>query len=155
MRAENVRAHGLTQSRRAPGSRLPPLLRSATLRRVPDDSFKDFVLDQLTGLPELRAKRMFGGHGLYAGEAFFGILMDGRLYFKTDERTRADYEARGMGPFTYEKARRTISMRYFEVPADVLEDRPELLIWAQRAARAAAAESAARKPAPKPRKRSR
>ena len=42
-----------------------------------DDSFKDFVMDQLAALPELRAKRMFGGYGLYGGEHFFGILMEG------------------------------------------------------------------------------
>jgi hypothetical protein len=28
---------------------------------------KEFVLDQLGALPELRARAMFGAHGLYAG----------------------------------------------------------------------------------------
>jgi hypothetical protein len=41
---------------------------------LPDDSFKEFVLDQLGALPELRARAMFGAHGLYSGEHFFGIL---------------------------------------------------------------------------------
>jgi len=41
---------------------------------MPDNSFKEFVLDQLHTLPELRAKAMFGAHGLYAGDHFFGIL---------------------------------------------------------------------------------
>jgi hypothetical protein len=35
-------------------------------------------------LPELRARAMFGAHGLYAGDKFFGILDEGRLFFKTD-----------------------------------------------------------------------
>jgi len=100
---------------------------------VKDDWFKDFVLDQLSGLPELRAKAMFGGHGLYANEKFFGILMDGRLYFKTDEHTRPLYEQRGMVPFTYEKARKTMTMRYFEVPAEILESKSQLLEWARSA----------------------
>jgi len=39
-----------------------------SVRAVADDSFKDFVLDQLGGLPGLRARRMFGGTGLYAGD---------------------------------------------------------------------------------------
>ena len=52
---------------------------------MPDDSFKEFVLDQLGALPELRARAMFGAHGLYSGENFFGITLDeGRLFFKTD-----------------------------------------------------------------------
>jgi len=36
-----------------------------------DESFKDFVLDQLAGLPELRARAMFGAHGLYSADRFF------------------------------------------------------------------------------------
>jgi DNA transformation protein len=31
------------------------------------DSFRDFVLEQLTNLNGPRCKRMFGGHGLYWG----------------------------------------------------------------------------------------
>ena len=46
---------------------------------MPDDSFKEFVLDQLSALPELRAKAMFGAHGIYSGGKFFGILDEGRL----------------------------------------------------------------------------
>lgn len=98
-----------------------------------DETFRKFVMDQLGGLPELRVKAMFGGHGLYQGKQFFGILMEGRLYFKTDEATRAAYLERGMGPFIYENARRTMTMHYFEVPADVLENREELVRWAREA----------------------
>ena len=67
-----------------------------------EDSFKEFVLDQLGALPDVRAKAMFGAHGLYSGEKFFGILDEGRLFFKTDAQSQADYTSRGMGPFTYE-----------------------------------------------------
>ena len=102
-----------------------------------DDSFKDFVRDQLSNWPDLRVKAMFGGYGFYAGERFFGILMDGRLYFKTDEYTRPLYEQRGMGPFIYEKARQTMTMRYYEVPPEILENRTDLIDWAKRAVQTA------------------
>ena len=49
-----------------------------------DDSFKEFVLDQLSALPDVRAKAMFGAHGIYSGDKFFAILDEGRLFFKTD-----------------------------------------------------------------------
>ena len=100
---------------------------------MPDNSFKDFVIDQLAALPGVRARAMFGGHGIYKGDDFFGILLSGRLYFKTDEHSRAEFEKRGMQPFIYEKARQTITIHYFEVPPDVLEDRHELVRWARRA----------------------
>jgi len=102
-----------------------------------DESFKDFVLDQLGALPEVRARAMFGAHGLYQGEHFFGILDEGRLFFKTDARSQADYVARGMEPFTYESKGRVLTMSYHEVPPDVLENAPELVAWAQRAIRVA------------------
>ncbi len=106
-----------------------------------DDSFKAFVLDQLSALSELRAKAMFGGHGIYSGDHFFGILDEGRVFFKVDDTTRASYEALGMSPFTYEMKGRVMTMSYYEVPPDVLEDRDEAVVWA-----AAAIQVAANKP---------
>src|SRR5438067_467205 len=105
---------------------------------MPDDSFKEFVLDQLRALPELRARAMFGAHGLYSGEKFFGILDDGRLFFKTDAASAADYTARGMGAFTYKSRGKVMAMAYHEVPPDVLENAPELTSWARKAIQIAA-----------------
>ncbi len=65
---------------------------------MPDDSFKEFVLDQLGALPELRARAMFGAHGLYAGEKFFGILDEGRLFFKTDAAVAGGLHGARHGP---------------------------------------------------------
>jgi DNA transformation protein len=105
---------------------------------MPDDSFKEFVLDQLSALPDVRAKVMFGAHGIYSGETFFGILDEGRLFFKTDAATEPDYAARGMGPFTYESRGKVLTMSYHEVPPDVLEQPPALVEWARRAIQLAA-----------------
>jgi len=95
-----------------------------------DNSFKEFVLDQLNSLGELTCRGMFGGYGLYSGGTFFGIIFQGRLYFKTDEKTRAEYEQRGMKPF---RPNQQQTMKYHEVPADVVEDRERLLTWARKA----------------------
>ena len=105
---------------------------------MPDDSFKEFVLDQLRALPDVRVKAMFGAHGLYQDEHFFGILDEGRLFFKTDGQSQADYVAHGMEPFTYESKGRTLTMSYHEVPPDVLENAPELVAWARQAIAVAA-----------------
>ena len=103
-----------------------------------DESFKEFVLDQLRALPDVRAKAMFGAHGLYQDEHFFGILDEGRLFFKTDAHSQADYVARGMEPFIYESKGRVLTMSYHEVPPDVLENAPELVAWARGAIAVAA-----------------
>lgn len=98
-----------------------------------DNSFKEFVLDQLSGLPDLRAKAMFGAYGLYCGEKFFGILDEGRLFFKTDTQSQLEYTKRGMGPFTYNAKGKVMTMAYHEVPPDVLDQPQELTLWAQKA----------------------
>ena len=91
------------------------------------------MLDQLSALPDVRARAMFGAHGLYQGENFFAILDEGRLFFKTDAASETDYTARGMAPFSYEAKGKTLTMGYHEVPPDVLEQAPELVQWARRA----------------------
>jgi DNA transformation protein len=96
------------------------------------------VLDQLAALPDVRARAMFGAHGLYQDDHFFGILDEGRLFFKTNVSSQADYLKRAMGPFTYESKGRVLTMSYHEVPLDILENAPELVAWAQRAIEAAA-----------------
>jgi DNA transformation protein len=84
---------------------------------------------------------MFGAAGLYCDEIFFGIISDDTLYLRVDEASRGDYTARGMAAFRPYADRPEVSMTYFEVPADVLEDPDELLTWSRRsvATRAASA----------------
>jgi DNA transformation protein len=106
-----------------------------------EDSFRSFVLDQLSSLPEVRARAMFGGHGLYSGDHFFGILDEGRVFFKVDDSNRAEYESRGMPAFSYEMKGVLKTMSYFEVPPEVLEERNEVAAWAQRALKAAEAKN--------------
>jgi DNA transformation protein len=100
---------------------------------MPDDSFKEFVLDQLSALPDVRAKAMFGAHGIYSGDHFFGILDEGRLFFKTDEVSQMDYTSREMPPFSYTSRGKITTISYHEVPPDVSENSQELVLWARKA----------------------
>jgi DNA transformation protein len=96
-----------------------------------DDSFKDFILDQLQELNNVEARRMFGGYGLYRDETFFGILHKGRLYFKIDDTTVKDYRRRKMKPFR-PSAKQTLKS-YYQVPVEIMEDADELSAWAVKA----------------------
>jgi DNA transformation protein len=118
-----------------------PRTKFRSLRVTPE--FRDFVLDQLAAVPQLRPRAMFGGVGLYSAERFFGILAADELFFKVDDGNRAAYEAVGSEPFR-PVADRPVSMSYFRVPIEVLEDPTELAEWARAAIRAANA--------PKPKK---
>ena len=96
-----------------------------------DDSFVEFVLDQLAGLGQLKCRAMFGGHGIYHRDVFFAIISDGRLYFKTTAATRPSYEQEGMTPFR-PNSKQTLK-NYFEVPPHLLDDTDELVQWARQA----------------------
>jgi DNA transformation protein and related proteins len=100
-------------------------------KRMKDHSFKDFVLDQLSGLNDVEARRMFGGYGVYQDETFFGIIHKGRLYFKVDESTIAAYRKSKMKPFR-PTPKQTLKS-YYQVPVKVLEDADELRGWAKSA----------------------
>jgi DNA transformation protein len=97
-----------------------------------EDSYRDYVLDQLRSLEGVSCRSMFGGYGLYLGADFFGIVYDGRLYFKTDETTRMEYRDRGMGPFS--PGGDQVLKSYYEVPEEIVEDDEELASWAREAA---------------------
>jgi DNA transformation protein len=108
------------------------------------DGYLDFVLDQLRPVVAgVRARRMFGGIGLYAGDLFFGIVDDDTLYLKVDDAIRGEFEARGMPPFRpYEGM---TSMNYSQLPEDVLEDPESLRAWTERSMEAARRGKDARK----------
>jgi DNA transformation protein len=96
-----------------------------------DESFKDFVLDQLRELDNLEARRMFGSFGLYRDDTFFGIVSRGRLYFKVDAVSVGAYRKHGMKPFR-PTAKQTLKS-YYQVPAEIVEDADELRRWARTA----------------------
>lgn len=98
-----------------------------------NDSFRDFILEHLATLDGLRCKRMFGGYGLYAGEVFFGVVFDGRLYFKTHADTLPEYLKHNAAVFA--PSEKQTLKHYREVPVDILEDSERLAHWAREAAR--------------------
>ncbi len=105
-----------------------------------------YVLDQLRPFGNVVARRMFGGVGLYADGFFFGII-DDTVYFKVDDSNRADYEVRGCRKFTATMGKdrdKAVSMSYFAVPEDVLEDPDDLKVWARKALAVAVAAAASK-----------
>ena len=108
------------------------------------DSFKDFVVDQLRDLEEIEARRMFGGYGLYRDETFFGIVHKGKLFFKVNEFTLADYREHKMNPFR-PTDKQTLKS-YYQVPVEIIEDADELCDWALRAVRCQEQNHHARRP---------
>ena len=102
------------------------------------DEYLHYVLEQLAGLEHVTTRRMFGGVGLYHDARFFAIIAGDTLYFKVNDSNRRDYEARGADQFRPYPDRPQLSMSYYAVPADTLEDADECVLWARRSVAAAA-----------------
>jgi DNA transformation protein len=67
---------------------------------------------------------------------FCAIVAHDTLYFKVDDSNRPDYEAYGAGPFKPFE-RKQMVMSYYEVPAQVIDDRWQMVEWGRKAIEAA------------------
>ena len=111
----------------------------------------DHCLELLAPLGAVRARRMFGGHGLYCDDLFFALIAD-RLYLKADALSQPAFVAAGCEPFIYNARSQAVSMGYWSVPADAMESPALMQPWARQAlaaalrANAAKASAAPRKP---------
>lgn len=102
-----------------------------------DEYISYIANDILSELGDVKTRRMFGGHGLYLNGKIFGIEANGKIYFKVTDSNRADYKIAGCEPFHYSrKDKGAVSMSYWEVPEDVLENREKAVQWAQKAVQA-------------------
>lgn len=109
-------------------------------------AFVEHCCELLAALGTVRAKRMFGGHGLYVDELFVAIVAAERLYLKTDAQTQPRFEAAGCAPFVYDAARGAVATSYWSAPDDALESPALMLPWARLALAAALRSRAAVRP---------
>ena len=94
----------------------------------------DYVIDQFAAWDKVSARKMFGGAGLYCDGMMFGLIADDVAYLKVDDSNREDFVKAGSSAFNpYPEKDKSIVMSYYEIPADVLEDREHLSKWAERA----------------------
>jgi DNA transformation protein len=94
----------------------------------------DHAAELFAALGPVRIRKMFGGTGVYVGEAMFALEADGVLYLKSDASTDALFEAEGAEPFSYVMAgRRRTMTSYRRIPDRLFEDPDDLTVFARRA----------------------
>ena len=54
-----------------------------------DQTFVDFIVDQIENAGEISAKKMFGEYALYSGEKLFALICDDKLFIKPTQAGRA------------------------------------------------------------------
>jgi DNA transformation protein len=109
---------------RAPTVSSGALIRSPTMAL--DDGYVAYVVELLEPLGAVTGRKMFGGYGIWEDGDMFALLDSAStLYFKVDDTTRARYADAGSEQF--------MTMPYWSVPVDVLEDDDLLQAWARQA----------------------
>jgi DNA transformation protein len=125
--------------RRTPAAARDHLGRTGPIGRTVGrpDGFVAWCVELLSPLGTVRAKAMFGGHGLYVDERFVAIVADEVLYLKADALTSPAFAAAGSAPFSYTAGGRTTTMSYWRAPADAMESPGAMLPWGRLALEAA------------------
>lgn len=104
------------------------------------------ALALLSGIGELRQRKMFGGIYIYCDDLFIATVHDGTLYFKANKNTAGEFTALGLRPFSYLKQGEIATLQYYEAPAEVFTNSAVMKRWATKAL------VAAQQDATKPRK---
>ena len=100
--------------------------------------FLDMACALFAAVGPVRARRMFGAAGLYAGEVMFALVADDVIYLKADDALAAELEALGCGPFVVTTGDKPPQvMRYRRLPDAALDDPEAARAWGLRALDAA------------------
>jgi DNA transformation protein len=110
--------------------------------------FSEHLNDLFGRLGPIHTRRMFGGAGVFLGNAMFALVVDDTLYMKADPELARAYAQAGSEPFCYatRDGSRTLP-GFMRLPDSALDDADEALAWARRSlvpAEAAAAQRAAK-----------
>jgi DNA transformation protein len=93
------------------------------------NEFVEHVLEMLEPAGNVRAKRMFGGYGIYRDDLIFGLVAGDVLYLKTDEQSVGLFRERGIAPFVYVKQGEPTQTSYYAAPEEMLDDPEEAARW--------------------------
>lgn len=102
-----------------------------------DESFHEYVVDLFRNFPGITSRGMFSGWALYQRGIVFAIIAEGELYFKSDKHIQKYFEQVDSHPFVYvRKDPKPVTLSYWSVPEEVMEDEEELALWVERSVEA-------------------
>lgn len=94
--------------------------------------FTDFLSEVFRQFGDVRARKMFGGYGLYHDGVMFGLVIDELLYLKADASISYHFEKRNLGQFEYMRGDKVVKLSYYLAPEEIFDDADKAAIWARR-----------------------
>lgn len=106
--------------------------------------FVTYVTTQLSRLGTVQSRPIFGGVGILVEHRLVGVILDDVLYLYTDEHSRPDYTAYGMGPLRPYPNAFNLTTDQYQCPDEIVHSPDKLQEWAQRALEASVASARAK-----------
>ena len=91
--------------------------------------FVEYLKETLSVIGPVRARRMFGGHGLFHDDLMIGLVADEVLYLKGDAESAKMFTDKGLEQFEYVKNGKPMKMSYFMAPEEIYDDPDEARKW--------------------------
>jgi DNA transformation protein len=98
----------------------------------------EHIAELFAAFGPVTVRRMFSGAGIFANGLMLGLVVDGTIFLKADDRTISRFKHEGLAPFTYRTRGATRSLAsYWHIPDRLYDDPDELAGWARQAMEAA------------------
>jgi DNA transformation protein and related proteins len=111
-----------------------------------DEALYDWVQEALAPLGPVTMRKMMGAAVLYLDGVVFAVLDESELWFKSDSRTDAIWDAQGCERFSFTSKDGAVeTMNYRRAPADVHDDAEAMQRWAALAREAGTRAASTRK----------
>lgn len=94
------------------------------------------AVESMSHVAPVSYRRIFNGYGIYHQGVQFAIVINDRLYFRSDDSSRALYTAKRMTAFLPSNIE-TGESNFYQLPEEVLAHPPELIFWMRIAVEAA------------------
>lgn len=95
--------------------------------------FVEYLVEVFESFGPIRARRMFGGHGIFHDDLMIGLVADDVLYLKIDKQTQDYFKEMGLPQFEYSKNGKVMKMSYCRAPDEIFDDPEVASMWATRA----------------------
>jgi DNA transformation protein and related proteins len=89
----------------------------------------DLLRDLFAGLGPITIRRMFGGKGIYSDDLIIALVAFD--WIKTDGETQDRFRAAGSEPFVYAGRDKPVTMPYWSLPDEAIDDPDRLAVWAR------------------------
>lgn len=111
----------------------------------------EWLHDLFEPFGSVRLKRMFSGHGVYAGDFCIALAINPGLCLRVDEETEAAFVEIGAEPFTYSARGKIVTVKaWWRLPYALLDDPESLADFAK-----LSLEAARRRPPKRPKTKTR